>query len=163
MNTELKTPYQLFRIECGKGWLPIVTPVVEFIEEYNHTHEESSIEIVQIKEKWSQLEIYLDYNNVPAETVKKVQDMVADARREASVTCEICGSKENIGVTMNNWHTTICLDCLEKMVKEANEKGFKWQTKRIWKSSDGKVFLVTQNGAIEQPGDKLAAHFPFSL
>lgn len=47
-------PFNMFGIECGKGWIPLIKPIVEYIDNYNNgKNEEDKIYINQIKEKWA--------------------------------------------------------------------------------------------------------------
>lgn len=135
---KLKTPYELFYIECGEGWESLYKPLIEYIENYNLDHEDK-IEITQIKEKFGGLRFYVDSYT---EELKKLIDK---AEEESYKTCEFCGTKNNVGLTINGWYTTICLDCLQKMLKEQT-----WFKFKIWRrKSDNKVFKVTSK-TIEQ-------------
>jgi hypothetical protein len=40
--------------------------------------------------------------------------MICKAERESANTCELCGTKNNIGTT-SGWITTCCLDCAKKI------------------------------------------------
>ena len=149
-NDELKTPYELFGWEIGEGWFKIVEPVVKSIEEYNSQSKGGNIEIAQIKEKWGGLEIYLHFDGVPSDVVKKFNDMVAAAREEASHTCEDCGTKKNVGMIINKWYRTVCQECAEKQVKRMSEHLSPEFAARKWKRLvDGKVFKSTENGSRE--------------
>lgn len=143
---KLKSPFELFGVECGKGWYKLILPVMEYIGSYNAKHEgESRIIVDQVKEKWGYLEIYVSFENVPDDVVNETQRLIDEARREATETCEFCGSKENVGYVLNNWNLTICEDCLHKRLKDRTDWFGSEQTS-IWKRlSDGKKFDVTKD------------------
>ena len=47
-------PFNMFGIECGKGWIPLIKPIIEYIDKFNEgKSEEDCIHITQIKEKWA--------------------------------------------------------------------------------------------------------------
>lgn len=114
-----ENPYDLFGAECGKGWYPIIQPIIDYVDNV------PKMEIIQIKEKFGELRVYLNFED---ETVSKLID---EAVKEASETCELCGSKEDIGITITGWATTMCKKCFECICKP-NTK---------WKEfSSGKVY-----------------------
>ena len=52
-KVEPKHPYELFGIECDKGWEKLYQPIIDYIEDYNKDKEgDDRIEILQIKEKF---------------------------------------------------------------------------------------------------------------
>lgn len=124
-------PYELFGIECGKGWYELINPVLEYIDEYNKDkNDDDKLEIHQIKEKWGQLEIYLNFYT---DDVKK---LIYEAQDEASKTCELCGNKENVGMAYEGWLTTECHDCMKKWCIK-NEKPHRWKC-----YNDHKIYWV---------------------
>lgn len=126
-------PYEEFGIECGDGWKPLIQPIIDYIQEYNKDKpEEEHIEIHQIKEKFAGLRVYLNFYNT------EVRSLIERAEEEAEHTCEICGTKENVGMTVNGWLTTKCKNCVAKTAKH-NNKEIKWRY-------DGKVYWVDGNG-----------------
>lgn len=107
--------------ECGGGWDDIIKPVLKKIEEYNNKHEEK-IEVLQIKEKFGLLRIYLSFYP------ENFEEVCADAENESSQTCEFCGTKQNVYTNdmKEGWMKTLCVDCR----KERNEK----RSRVIWES-----------------------------
>lgn len=106
------TPYEEFGIECGEGWKSLYQPIIDWISQYNDSHKNDpdfdKIEIIQIKEKFGSLRIYL--RHAPEELSK----MIEKAEKESCSVCEYCGSRENVGVTYG-WITHVCRSCMEKM------------------------------------------------
>lgn len=141
-----RMPFPMFGLEMGDGWKPIAMKVVNAIQEYNdNSPEDSIIYIDQVKEKFATMRIDVTYDNVPQDVVDKIENLIKEAEVEASETCEECGIKNNIGVRMNGWYTVMCEDCAKKIVQSDRVyKQIKWRRK-----SDGKVFMITQNGEEE--------------
>jgi hypothetical protein len=69
---DLKTPWELFGVECGKGWFPLIEPILQYIQSYNKDKaEEYQIVVYQIKEKWGILQ--LEIGNYPNELAKMIE------------------------------------------------------------------------------------------
>lgn len=54
-NDNPKWPFELFGVECGEGWYPLIKPIFEYIEEYNKNKEkeEDKMKVLQCKEKFA--------------------------------------------------------------------------------------------------------------
>lgn len=137
MSEKLKSPFELFGVECGKGWHPIVKEVLDYITEYNKDKkEDDKIVIRQIKEKFGQLRIYV-YNST-----KELERLIDSAERKAAMTCELCGSQEKVGQTYGGWITTCCENCVKEMAKK---RGFNyhWKIMRFYNvESNGKMIQI---------------------
>ena len=143
-NKILNWPYELFDIECGKGWKDLYQPLIDYIEEYNAKHKpDSYFEIHQIKEKFAGLRFYWDGYNIPGDIAQEFQNRVEEAESKSYQICEQCGSRENVGMTCKGWYYTVCEDCLRKMVEKSN-------IEYKWKCND-KIYIVNKDGKIEQP------------
>ena len=128
-------PFELFGVECGKGWDELIQPIFAWIEKYNKEHEDNPIIIEQVKEKFGGLRFYVSYE--PDELSR----MIRKAEGDSYGICETCGSKIDVGHTYG-WIQTICRKCIQKQV---NESGWKNQVK--WKSKDdGAIHLITKEG-----------------
>lgn len=139
-----REPFPMFGIETGEGWKPIAQRVIDKIIEYNNNSpEDSVIYIDQVKEKFAGLRIYVTYDNVPEDVRKDIETLIEEAEKEASETCEECGTKENVGMRVNGWYTVMCEDCARKIV-ETNpyygKFGIKW--KRL---NGGEVIEITKS------------------
>lgn len=112
MNTEKKydTPFELFGVECGSGWNDLLKPIFSYIEKYNESieNDDGKIEIHQVKEKFGTLRFYCNF------VTDELRKIIYDAEYESSKTCELCGSKDNVGHTIG-WITTCCNECAKKM------------------------------------------------
>lgn len=113
--------YEEFGIECGDGWKPLITPILEYIKEYNKDKpEEEHIEIHQIKEKFAELRVHLNFYN------DEITELIRQAEIAASQTCEICGSTHDVGLSMGGWLTIKCKQCVVKNAHKRNTQ-IKWR------------------------------------
>lgn len=67
---------------------------------------EIDVDITQVKEKYGTLRIY--YNGGDDE----IGGMIDMAEMMSIYTCELCGSTENVGITLG-WNTTCCKKCFD--------------------------------------------------
>ena len=104
--SKLYTPFELFGVEVGKGWRPLVEPVYNRIQELNA--QGANIEITQIKEKFGMLCIYV--HNAP----KEIYDMIRDTEAKSVHICERCGKPAGRVKSKSSWIYTLCPDCLEE-------------------------------------------------
>lgn len=115
-NTEkmsISTPFDLFGVECGEGWFGLIQPVLDYIEKYNSDKEENDkITIDQIKEKWGSLRIYTNFYT------EELEKLIEEAELESLKTCELCGSREDIGTKYVGWQMTLCRNCTQKMAND---------------------------------------------
>jgi len=120
----MKTSFQLFGYEVGKGWKPIVMKAVEQIEAiheenlkntpewFNSKYERVSFEafygksnVSQVKEKYGTLRIYAGYHT------DEIDKIIRQAEKECDNTCELCGSKEDVKLRGERWYSTMCKEC----------------------------------------------------
>ena len=87
----------LISFDCGPGWKPLIDELFELIKD-------TDAKVVQIKEKFGTLRIYLD--NVTPEIDKKA----AELETRSSKICEFCGSTEDV-TTEGSWLKTLCKIC----------------------------------------------------
>lgn len=91
----MKSCYELFGIECSKGWKDIVQPL---IQECN----ERGIEIHQIKEKFGTLRFYT--GPAPEDFFAKV----LEAEKKSAETCETCGKPGYVGPWEEDGYWLVC-------------------------------------------------------
>lgn len=109
-NNKIYTPIELFGVECGKGWYPLIEPIIEYIDNYNKDlPKDEHIVILQIKEKWGVLQIYTNYHT------DELYEMINKAEDASWNICESCGSEKYVGNT-DHYISVCCVDCLEKMI-----------------------------------------------
>lgn len=131
-----KTPFELFRVECRSGWNHLIKPLFEYIEKYNQDKkEEDKIEILQVKEKFGGLRFYTNFYT------KELDDLIDKATEESYQTCELCGTKENVGHT-EGWITTCCKECVKQMARKRG-RPYRW-------TIDSKTITINHDGEIEE-------------
>ena len=95
----------------GRGWWPLVVEASEFLSSPSR-----SAAIVQVKEKFGGLRIYVDGGN------KEIWDYLLALEDRSLQTCETCGKpgrlRDNRG-----WWLTLCDICEEKRGKSTEEAG----------------------------------------
>ena len=80
------TTYEMFGIECGKGWVGLYQPLIDLCEM-------KGVEILQIKEKFGGLRFYCNsYKVTPT-----LQLLVDAAENYSYRVCEECGKHGAIG------------------------------------------------------------------
>ncbi len=100
----IPTPFELFGVEVGKGWWPLVEPIYNRIQELNV--QGAQIEIAQIKEKFGALCFYV--HNAPEE----IHDMIREAEKKSICICEQCGKPGKRVLGKHRWIYTRCPDCI---------------------------------------------------
>ena len=90
-------------LEIGAGWLPIVRRLSEKLEAMIESGETPTLQCVQVKEKFGGLRFYTNISN------DKVSELISEAYREASVTCEMCGKPGKEGG--DGYIQTLCEKC----------------------------------------------------
>ena len=133
----IPTPYQLFGVECEKGWYRLLQPIIDYIDNYNKDKNECDmIYITQIKEKYGTLRFYVSIYT------KELQDLIEEAEKRSGEICEMCGSDKHVGTTLG-WYITICHDCVKKRSEKMNES-IKWHS-----YDDNKVYFINPEGPDE--------------
>lgn len=134
-----KHPYELFGVECGKGWYDLLKPIFKYVENYNKDKpQEEHIEFLQIKEKFGGLRVYTDF------LTEELSRLIDTAEEESFSVCENCGSKNNVGSRLSGWISTMCLECLKKEVKE---QGYP----QLWnRNSDNKTYWINPDDTIKE-------------
>ena len=109
-----------FGFECHDGWYWLIDTLMDTISSYCKNNEVESINIIQIKEKYSSLRFYYSGGDT------MIDGMVWLAEHQSYHICEFCGTTENIGYT-EGWVYTICEKCHKE--GEDNVKGLEWNPK----------------------------------
>lgn len=104
------TPYDVWNVECGKGWEKLYQPLID-----QCTAE--GVDIHQVKEKFGGLRFYIGGGASP--TLLK---MIDDAEVDSYKTCEDCGAVGRIHPKMG-WMRTLCEDHYNDYVKSHNAYG----------------------------------------
>jgi hypothetical protein len=117
---ELRIPF-IFGYDCDDGWYHILDTLMGAIKHYTKYKGIEPIKINQIKEKFGTLSFYYtggdDY----------IHGLVSMASYMSSITCEVCGTTDGVGITTGGWIKHICKDCFDKSDRLSG---------LIWKPSD---------------------------
>lgn len=105
-------PFELFGIECESGWKKLYEPIIEYIVEYNKTHEDNPIKIHQIKEKFGGLRFYTNYYT------EELDRMIDKAEDESYNVCEICGKHIDQPIVKHHWIYPFCKECFNERHKD---------------------------------------------
>ena len=124
-KVEPKYSYELFGIECDKGWEKLYKPILDYIEEYNKDKKgDDEIEVHQIKEKYGGLCIYL------SKYTEELRQMINKAEAESYHTCDICGKHINKPIVEDYWIYPMCKECFDGM-NERREKAMEEVARKI--------------------------------
>lgn len=140
MNEKLVEPYEEFGLEIDDGWIKIIQPIIDYINNYNKDKsDENKIIICQIKEKFGELRFYVD-NSTP-----EVDKMISEAEVKCMHTCELCGSEEDVGLVISSgWYTTMCKKCfIDYYLNKVRNK------EKTFFSLNKKLYQVKNNELIE--------------
>lgn len=111
-------------VKCEKGWECLYKPIIDEIYKHDSQQEyvEDKIGIENICEKYGMFSIDLIQ---PRNLTDEISQMITNAGRDSLRICEFCGSKENIGVTMNFRYKTCCRSCWQQKILE-------YEPKSVW-------------------------------
>lgn len=95
---------RMFGLEVPDGWREILETLFKKIDVHCSNSGCKPIEIQQVKEKFGTLRVYYDGGD------DRISRFVHNAEHLSAGTCELCGTRENVGATMG-WVTTCCRNC----------------------------------------------------
>jgi ribosomal protein S14 len=102
--------FELFGVECGKGWHGLIQPIFDYVKEYNRDKDVGErIVIRQIKEKYGSLRIYTNF------VTDELDEIIEKAEAESTRVCELCGTREHVGTKHDGWIMTLCRNCVQEM------------------------------------------------
>lgn len=102
-------------IECGDGWLPIITDCLQAIVDTN-----IPVQISQIKEKFGTLRIYYSIDSLEINDHNTIQQIVAKAEERAAKTCEVSGEEGSLR-RINGWLVTLSDAEYSKRIEDENQ------------------------------------------
>jgi hypothetical protein len=94
-----------FGFECGDGWYGIIDTLCQLIQQYVQDRSDLAVEALQVKEKYGGLRFYINGGD------DYVDGLISFAERLSTMTCEQCGSTEDVTQT-KGWILTLCKKCL---------------------------------------------------
>ncbi len=119
---------------CGNGWFDILDRLCSKIQEHIDKNNLQQVIVDQVKEKFGGLRFYYSYGD---DTIHK---FVNDAEKEADMTCEYCGTTENVGNTYSGWITTMCYNDWIK----SNAKSFRVGNTLYVRDKEGNISEETR-------------------
>ena len=78
--------------DVGRGWSGILAEL-----HYNLSTIYPSYEVLQVKEKFGGLRVYINHLNIDEPEVKRMEDFIRQAEGLCWVTCENCGAATDKG------------------------------------------------------------------
>lgn len=111
------TTYELFGVECGKGWKHLVDPLIAKCQE------EGAV-ILQIKEKFGGLRFYYAGGGT------ELQAMVDLAEAKSYLTCAHCGTEEGVTTGGQGWIFTLCGPCRQARDEKRRQKAEAWEARK---------------------------------
>ena len=108
----LRNNLMVFGFEIGEGWMSLVIELLDKIQHLvDNNPEYSGLQVIQVKEKYGSLRVYLNYY------YKEIEDIISEYEEKSCYICEVCGEKGEIR-NINNWYTALC----DKHYAEYKEK-----------------------------------------
>lgn len=124
-------------ILCGKGWEKIYSQVLEAIWTYDDQQtnplDKVGVKVVTSQDGKLSVQVENDYN-LP----KDIENIIQYAETESLKYCEFCGTKENLGTTLNNDYITCCQSCWEENILPKYENS-------LWKNYQTNKYLRKTN------------------
>ena len=98
-----------FGFECGPGWYPLIEELFDKMQDMVDKNPIlSDLEVLQVKEKWGSLTIYLSYY------FPEVEKLINEYEEKSLAICEKCGSQDQVDMrNIHGWYTTLCQKCFE--------------------------------------------------
>lgn len=94
-------------IDTGDGWYRIIDLLCELLQWDIDQNNHPQIEAVQVKEKYGGLRFYTNGED------DKQGGLICFAEHLSEITCEDCGSMEDVTQT-TGWVATLCKSCMQK-------------------------------------------------
>lgn len=103
-----------YGLNCGDGWFNIVDNLCKLIQKELDAKQIDNVEIVQVKEKFGTLRVYLNnYND-------RIRGLVSFAEAMSGCICETCGLPGK--PTTSGWIKTMCSKCESERYKLQENK-----------------------------------------
>jgi hypothetical protein len=101
----------VFGFECGDGWMGIIYTLSKKISKLD-----PDCRAMQVKEKFGGLRFYT--GGVNREVSDEVWKLIGFAEELSYITCEKCGSLEDVTQSEMGWIYTLCKKCWDERNKE---------------------------------------------
>lgn len=103
------SPFARFKLpplECGPGWRPLILETLSRIAAI--VGDASGLEIVQIKQKYARLVIYVETWGDAARFESEVEEVIADAEERSGAICDQCSKPGKEFATNLDYLVTRC-------------------------------------------------------
>jgi hypothetical protein len=97
--------------ECGKGWYSLVDQAEKELATFGVENKHW----LQVKEKFGGLRLYFTTDHLSDEVAIKAREAAEKYIKQASSTCEQCGSDQGIQMSTEDHRATICQECNTKL------------------------------------------------
>jgi hypothetical protein len=89
------------RVECARGWAQLYRPIIQYAEL-------CAFPVIQVKEKFGGLRIYIDYDLACTEA-EMLRTLCDFAEGLSYHTCEQCGKTMDVStISHRGWLKTLC-------------------------------------------------------
>lgn len=86
--------------ECGDGWFNLIQELSDKISKSIVQQDLEDIYIIQIKEKWGTLQVYMNLYN------QKIGDLIDEYQDKSFKVCEACGKEGSL--KNGSWVRVLC-------------------------------------------------------
>ena len=128
-------PWVKVEIECGDGWLPLISALCSRLSWYCDQHNVKRPVVKQIKEKFGALVFYIDSQHWQTTVGKGMYAIIADYEAMSRFVCEYCGTTVGVGWS-TGWIRSLCKQCFESKISP------RWPN-REWKLEHNPMDVVT--------------------
>jgi formylmethanofuran dehydrogenase subunit E len=107
----LQSNLMAFGYECNDGWYSLIEELLDKIQAIvDKTPEIKDLEVLQIKEKYASLRVYLSYET------DEISDLIEEYTKKSTITCEVCGEPGSVRED-RHWYKTLCHKHFEEWIK----------------------------------------------
>lgn len=91
LEIPIESYFDIFGLECGQYWFPLIQPIIDYIDEYNSQEEnKEKIIIKRISSQNRQLDVQLNFRPLSLENI------INDAITHSKDICEFCGASNSV-------------------------------------------------------------------
>lgn len=98
----------VFGFMCGPGWYPLIYELLDKLQDIVD-EQKLDIEVVEIKEKYGGLRVYL------SSYTDEIEALTEEYKERSYTICENCGDPGSLRV-IRGWYQTLCDECAEKRI-----------------------------------------------
>ena len=129
------TVFSQWGFECASGWAGILRDLFLSIEEqYKKREVDPDIVILQIKEKFGTLRVYVSFDKTDDTFLsihRNIRALIEKAEKQSMTICEYCGNSAEIRKEMP-WEKTLCETCFSKWKAQKSRKENSNKNERLY-------------------------------